>query len=507
MGMVKSAELNSVSPPHSDYSSNLNAFALNSLAAQPADLSRPQQRKLRRNASDGDRPKSDTIGTGRTACSTTIARTSELTEGIGKMWTKDYSYSLPALILLVIVLPMSGCASYRVKNLIPACEVLNASCCAPDNGTQINFLTLRLQPPKQYILGPGDTLGIYVEGITGDRGTPPPVYFPEDSSRQPAVGFPVPIREDGMIALPLVEPVRIAGMTLADAELRIRKAYTEDKEILLEGSQKIIVTLMKRRTYNVLVIREDVSDGRSRNSLTRGEIFLDDEIENRSFSIELPAYENDVLHALSETGGLPGERAVNEIYVLRGAMNRMSQDAVVKAIDRLASAKEAPTIDMADVVTIPIKGDVGTFPELSEDDITLESGDIVYIKGREQQVFYTGGLLEGGRFPLPRDYDIDVLEAMSMAGGSISTAGGSSGARGLGVGNIMPATQVTILRKCGCEQIAIDVDLRLAVSDPRERVIVQPGDIIVLEYRPNELAINFTVSLFQFGGIFQVFRN
>ena len=104
----------------------------------------------------------------------------------------------------------------------------------------------------------GDTLGIYIEGITGDRDTPPPVYFPEDSSRQPAVGFPVPIREDGMISLPLVEPVKISGLTLAEAEKRIRKAYTEDKQILLEGSQKIIVTLMKRRTYNVLVIREDV---------------------------------------------------------------------------------------------------------------------------------------------------------------------------------------------------------------------------------------------------------
>lgn len=209
--------------------------------------------------------------------------------------------------------------------------------------------------------------------------------------------------------------------------------------------------------------------------------------------------------ALSETGGMPGEKAVNEIFVLRGAMHRLDRGAIVQAIDDL-STEEATTIDFADVIAIPVRGKVGTFPELSESDITLHDGDVLFIKGRQQEVFYTGGLLEGGRFPLPRDYDIDVLEAMSMAGGSISTAGGSTGGRGLGVGNIMPATQVTVLRKCGCEQVAIDVDLRRALSDPRERIIVQPGDIIVLDYRRNELAVNFTVSLFQFGGIWSVFR-
>ena len=108
---------------------------------------------------------------------------------------------------------------------------------------------------------------------------------------------------------------------------------------------------------------------------------------------------------------------------------------------------------------------------------------------------------------MPRDYDIDVLEAMAMAGGSVSASAGSGGNGSFsGIGNILPATQVTVLRKCGCEQVAIDVDLRYALAEPCERVIVQPGDLIILEYRKNELFTNSFVSIFQFGGIFNLFR-
>jgi hypothetical protein len=393
--------------------------------------------------------------------------------------------------------------------LTPANEVLNAACCKPDNTTQINFLKLRQSPPQQYILGRGDTLGIYIQGITGDKDVPPPVHFPEDAGQQPALGYPVPVRDDGYISLPLVKPIRIAGMTLADAEKEIIDAYSEE-EILLEGSEKIIVTLMKRRTYNILVIREDLSVGNGGgNSIRDNETFVDDSMQTQSFSIELPAYENDVLHALSETGGMPGERAFNEIIVLRGGQeNFANMNAIVQEVGApMGGTASGATIEDANMVRIPIEAERGQFPNINEADITLEDGDIVFIKGRERDVFYTGGLLDGGRFPLPRDYEIDVLEAMALAGGNGSaTAGGGSSSSFRGLGTLLPATQVTVLRKCGCKQVAIDVDLRYAQSDPTERVIIQSGDLIVLEYRKPELFTNSILSVFQFGGFFQLFR-
>lgn len=399
----------------------------------------------------------------------------------------------------------SGCQSYGPTDLTPANEVLNASCCKPDTTTQINFLKLRQTPPQQYILARGDTLGIYIQGITGDKDVPPPVHFPEQAGQQPALGYPVPIRDDGFISLPLVKPIRISGMTLADAERAIINAYSEG-EILLEGSEKIIVTLMRRRTYNILVIREDIVTGNSTTSIRDNETFLDDSVQAQSFSIELPAYENDVLHALSETGGMPGERALNEIVVLRGGQNNYTNvNSIVQEVGA-PMGESGTTINDANTIRIPIEAERGQFPNINERDITLEDGDIVYIKGRERDVFYTGGLLDGGRFPLPRDYDIDVLEAMALAGNGAATAGSGSQNGFRGLGSLLPATQVTVLRKCGCKQIAIDVDLRYALSDPTERVIIQPGDLIVLEYRKPELLTNSALSVLQFGGFFQLFR-
>ena len=413
------------------------------------------------------------------------------------------------MMLALCLASLVGCRSYGPTDLVPATEVLNRSCCKADLDSQINFLTLRRTPPEQYVLDKGDTLGIYIQGVTGDADVPPPVNFPDANGGKPALGYPVPVRDDGFISLPLIAPVRVAGLTVGEAEAKIIRAYSQDRKILLEGNEKIIVTLMKRRTYNVLVIREDGSTGKAPTSLNRNQVFVDEERGSESFSIELPAYENDVLHALSETGGMPGERAKNEIVVLRGGLNRNASQmqAIVQAIGDQGYTAEAATLAEANVVRIPIRGDIGSFPRLTEQQITLEDGDVIYIPGRQRDVFYTGGLLDGGRFPLPRDYEIDVLEAISMAGGSASAAAGSGGNGPFrGIGSIMPATQVTVLRKCGCDQVAIDVDLRYALAHPSERVIIQPGDLIVLEYRKNELFVNSLASVFQFGGIFNLFR-
>ena len=409
-----------------------------------------------------------------------------------------YSKIFAAIALTASAGLLGGCrSSIPPEDLVAAQEVLNASCCKPDTTQQINFLALRQTPPEEYTLGKGDTLGIYIQGVTGDKDVPPPVNFPDDPGAQPGLGYPVPIRDDGYISLPLVSPIRVSGLTLADAERRIADAYTKDKEILLEGNEKIIVTLMKRRTYNILVVREDIENRPIDSSINRNQVFIGQGKSSETSSIELPAGENDVLHALSETGGLPGERARNEIVIFRGGQ-RGDVDSLVREVNA-PPTRQGVTQSQANIVRIPIEAERGQFPNLSEDDITLYDGDVIYIKGREEEVFYTGGLLEGGRFPLPRDYKIDVLEAIAIAGGSGS---GSAGSGGLSRGSaLLPATQVTILRKCGCEQTAIDVDLRYALADPSERVILQPGDLIILEYRKHELLGNSLSSLFTFGGL------
>jgi hypothetical protein len=133
----------------------------------------------------------------------------------------------------------------------------------------------------------------------------------------------------------------------------------------------------------------------------------------------------------------------------------------------------------------------------------LEDGDVVYIESRDAEVFYTGGLLPGGEWAIPRDYDLDVLGAMAMAGTGLSSRGQGGGGGGFGIGSVggVPPGILYILRKTPCNgQVTIEVDLSEATTDPRSRPLVMPGDTLILRYKPCEEILNFGLgSFFTFG--------
>src|SRR5207302_2629243 len=87
---------------------------------------------------------------------------------------------------------------------------------------------LRQPPPAVYRLAPGDVLGVYVEGVLGERGQPLPINLapagqPPLLRRQPpAAGYPIPVEPDGTLALPVGGPLRVEGMTVAEAREAIR---------------------------------------------------------------------------------------------------------------------------------------------------------------------------------------------------------------------------------------------------------------------------------------------
>ena len=159
------------------------------------------------------------------------------------------------VILLAIVTASTGCSAYR--NTVPGYCVGNGFRESRSDKEPINFLRLRQEPPDAYRLDSRDVLGIYIEGVLGNKDEPPPVHFPEQNEDiPPAIGFPVPVREDGTLSLPLVAPIEVRGLTLPEAERMIRDAYIQRK-ILKPDRERIIVTLMRPRTYHVLVVRED----------------------------------------------------------------------------------------------------------------------------------------------------------------------------------------------------------------------------------------------------------
>jgi hypothetical protein len=133
---------------------------------------------------------------------------------------------------------------------------------------------------------------------------------------------------------------------------------------------------------------------------------------------------------------------------------------------------------------------------LTQDDITLKNGDVVVVQSREAEVFYTGGMLEGGMYPIPRDFDLDVFSAMSLAGGSVAVAAGGTSIRGSSIGNIVPPTRLLVIREVYGYQRAIKIDMKRGLTDPSERILIQPNDLILLEYTPSEVVLNMFLSTF-----------
>ena len=168
-----------------------------------------------------------------------------------------------------------------------------------------------------------------------------------------------------------------------------------------------------------------------------------------------------------------------------------------------------PLPDDPSIVRIPLRMPPGQTPRFNPEDVILEDGDIVYIESRETEFFFTGGLLPGGQFALPRDYDLDVLGAMAIAGrgvgGTMQTGGGMAGGiSGLGGA---PPTQVYIVRQTPCHgQITIAVDANRAIDDPRERILIKPGDTVILRYKCKEELANFGIATFFTFGIAELFR-
>lgn len=402
--------------------------------------------------------------------------------------------------------PISGIPAHRVP-----CQFLGEP---RANLVPVDLSRLRQDPPDEYRLGAKDVLGVFVEGVLGNKDEPPPVHFPEDGNREPALGYPIPIREDNTIALPLIPPLRVSGKTLTEAQEMILTQYVERQ--ILKPDSRILVTLIRPRTYKVVVIRQDQGGG-ANNAMGGGaSTFVRGSSQVGSGQVvNLPAYENDVLHALAATGGLPGLDAKNEVKILRGKYsNAKEREEFLKSMWEREKGHHPdpcicppPLLEDPTIIKIPLRLPPGEFLDLRAEDILLEQGDIVMIETRDTEVFYTGGMLGGREIPLPRDYDLDILGAIALAGGTLAQGGGGFGGLAGGLGGAAPSNAF-VLRPLACGgQITIVVDLNRALSDPATRILIQPKDTVILRYKPREELVNFGIATFFIQGIQRLFNN
>lgn len=413
-------------------------------------------------------------------------------------------------------------------------------------GEQTIPMPLLGQPrPPTYRLEAGDVLGVYVEGFLGERDQPlpPPVHvgplvqIREQHRLPPAAGYPVPVEEGGTIQLPAAGSLRVQDLSVPEAREAVRDFYIK-KHLLKPESARVFVTLLYPRQYQVVVMRQEAA---SFSSVSEGPILSSK--RGTGHVVDLPAYDNDLLHALAQTGGLPGLDAYNEIIIQRncfhgeppqhgepdraallGQVRGQSADAAVRvipsaeaqAVHTLPATTDVPPRAVLalcperQIIRIPLRVPPGTPVPFRPEDVILQTGDVVFLEARDDDLFYTGGLLPPGAFVLPRDHDLDVIEAISRVRGPLfNGAFGGSNLSGTliapGIGDPSPSLLVVLRRTPGGGQVPIVVDLRNALRHPEERLLLRAGDVLLLQEKPGEaLARYFTQTFFNFNLFWQV---
>lgn len=421
--------------------------------------------------------------------------------------------------LWLMVLATSGCAAVTnpVADGVPVPHVPPEVLGRPKSDLRdIPLTLLRQHPPADYLVDRGDVLAIVANEILGPGDQPPPVQQPEQTGRPAVIGWPIPVEADGTINLPYLKPIPVRGKTTREIQELLLDTITgkRDGKVLVEPkAARVTVQLLHRRTYQVMVVRGDTATGVGMGFNGFGGGGMGGGVNNFSNAfvtgsngtaggakrgtgktIDLPAYENDVLRALNATGGLPGVDAKNEVIIIRSGQGYC---------------------DAADATARTLRIPLRVYPDepvsFREEDVILQDGDVVVVESRETEVFFTAGLIGTGIFPLPRDSDLNILQAMALVraplvNGSFGQAGfgGAAIAPGIGSPN---ASLCTVLRQLpGDRQIAIRVDLNKALREPRERIRVLPGDYIVMQERPGEALTRYMSQTFRLNGIFNIVR-
>ncbi|MCA9079479.1 MAG: polysaccharide biosynthesis/export family protein, partial [Planctomycetaceae bacterium] len=654
-------------------------------------------------------------------------------------------HGLSLQFVLASLLVFQGCAAFHPVRGVPASYVPDEFMAESREGRrQLDPSLLMRTRPEQHLVSGGDILAIYVPRVLGtmsaevqEVGIAPPINIPSSPDDPPTIGYPIQVRDDSTIKLPQVEAIHVGGMTLHQVEEAIRRAYTEETQILKPDEAMIMVSLYRAREHRVLIYRQEFSQ-ESQPQSGQGSINYGKSRKGTARVVRLRSGENDVAHALTMAGvdGLPGADAENTLYIIRGRQSRsracggspqptlaepvnaphqpvlmpypvqqmgytqqrhlgyaqqmgspvQSADAAIPQpqypVQRLGHSAQPmelpiqrmsyppqqtgyrssggegfapggngviqqmsgvvghaatienadfnfdpmapasgrsrialmqhsfadaavpantsplaqpgarnlrqpvpgpsqsiqyggvtpvaapatsstgfghsfpqqtsgemlpepvpvltpalaspqfqsapqypmgslmqagplpqqegfdggwdqmlngfdPTIDNPNVIKIPLRLFDGEQIHFTEQDITLYDGDIVFIESRETEVFYTGGLLGGGQYTLPRDYDLRVLEALSIAesrsqqSGQVNRSIGGISALNQDVSN--SASRLLIIRKlCNGQTARIEVDVIKAMKYDHENILVQPGDMLILQYTFPEACAAFT---------------
>lgn len=259
--------------------------------------------------------------------------------------------------------------------------------------------------------------------------------------------WPLRVLDNGEVNVPLVGPVRVVGMLLTDAEQAIRHESIARK---VYRDPHVSVLLRDRKVIRVTVVGA---------------------VENPG-TYELPAANNDLLHALVAAGGLTEEAStIVEIRALPGSLTPPPGPGDPRRTVAQTGEVRIDLITAADGLSPPYQ---------------IVDGSVIMVREQEPRTVQVIGLVrKPDQFEIKPDKELRLLDAIALAGGRTMEF----------------ADKVHIIRQLDTmqEPVVIAASVRAAKRGAKDNLLLATGDVVSVEETPLTLTYGTINNFIRFG--------
>ncbi len=342
---------------------------------------------------------------------------------------KPQPFTWPMRVIVSLLLTAAGCQNsvYRPANLPP--ELLISKV---DGLRKVDLTRLAQTSVSSEVIHPGDVLEVTIATGLEDRSPP---------------NWPLRVADSGEVNIPLVGPVRVAGLMLTDAEQVIRHESIARR---IYRDPNVSVLLKQPKTIRVTVVGAVLQPG----------------------TYELPAAGGDLLAALIAAGGL--SETASTIVEIRNLQDPAELQASYNGQRTTLTQNDSVRIDL-------IAASDGTAP-----DYRIQDGSIVMVREQEPTTIQVIGLVrKPDQFEVPPDQQVRLLDAIALAGGL----------------TIELADKIQVIRQLDemDEPVVIQCSLREAKRGGKANLLLAPGDVVSVEETPLTFTVGTIQSFVRFG--------
>ena len=348
-----------------------------------------------------------------------------------------------ALILAATSFALTGCAS---SDVIPASELPGSlQAVHIENPKTLEFGRLANGNYNNELIAADDVLEVNVLAGLNPKDNPP--------TMQPRVS------KNGMISLPEVGDVNVAGLDLESAESAIATACVQRQ---IYRRPHVTVSMKRQATNRVMVAGA---------------------VKNQGY-YNLPRGSSDMLSAIVAAGGLADDAGTN-VEVRNPSIGVIRSDRIAQELGSPgdmrnvgysqplpAGQRSGPSMIKVDLVSATKNGQSAAL---------LGDGSIVTVERRDPESIQVLGLVnKPGEIKYPIGTDLRLLDAISQAGWTSNQG----------------ANKVYVIRNTP-RQIVIQASLREAKRNSNENIRLAPGDVVSVEQTPTTVMID-TLKLIRF---------